>query len=401
MIVMGSRRKKPSLFVCASSMPRAMHVIWTLGTWKSVALSLLHAIMLHLLFFAFSNKDLSAQTGDFPLEAYTRAGTVAHTPQIQAKPTRGTPRAAVEVSRPQRGIGRALTSFFTVAGLFIKLWMIVLVATDLSRRMCFSGHGVLLPNAICDNLAPSTSQFLRHFFNEHTSDSRRLISSQGIDFYTRLLQQYIQHPPRPLEPDFALRGAGASIIGDLTSPSLRLPRSYFHAQNPDFNHPSIILEEATNVGDCWEFEGSKGWVGVRLSEKVDINAMTVHYVNPTILPSNMATKAPHTMTLWALSDTKAAENFSTTANINWRSPKQFATKFKIPEMIPTDYVFLPIIHANFSLDAWPMPTNQRFSVGAHDTKGQTVRSDMVVIEVTSNWGTGSTCLHHIAIHGQQ
>jgi len=99
-----------------------------------------------------------------------------------------------------------------MACLFVKVWIVVLVATDLSRRMCFSGLDIPLPNVVCDNLGPSTSQFLCYFFSEQVGDSKSLISPQGINFYAHCLQQYIQHPPKLLERDFDLRGAGAYIF---------------------------------------------------------------------------------------------------------------------------------------------------------------------------------------------
>jgi len=55
--------------------------------------------MLHLLFSAFSDKVSGVQTGKFPHEAYTRAGTVARAPDPQAakqRTARGMPGATVE-----------------------------------------------------------------------------------------------------------------------------------------------------------------------------------------------------------------------------------------------------------------------------------------------------------------
>lgn len=363
--------------------------------------------MLHSLIATFFNKKPN-RAEIFPLEAYAGAKTVAHVPQLRARAAHERPGATIEALRTQHNLGqvsaprRLLTSIFTAIGFFVKFWVVFLAATDLSRRICFNNPHVstLFPDAICDRISPSTHQFIDYFFSKDINDSK-MMPSKNMASYVYRLQKYIQNPPKLVKRDFALRGAGASIISGLTSPSLHLPHSVFGSKTHDFNRPSIILEENVSVGDCWELQASNGWVAIRLSEEIYIDSMTIHYVDPGMLPPMMAAKAPHAVTLWALFDLKATRHISTATDVEWRSPKDFSVKPKVTEAVPFDHVFLPIVRANFSLDTWPMPEKQWFSAAAaHGSNAQVMRSDVVVIEVTSNWGAASTCLHHIGIHGR-
>ncbi|EAU81114.2 hypothetical protein CC1G_09756 [Coprinopsis cinerea okayama7 len=131
--------------------------------------------------------------------------------------------------------------------------------------------------------------------------------------------------------DFALWGLGAQVIPELTS-----------RDEGDANAvlPSAVLDDPPLLGECWEFMGRRGQIGIQLSDAANITAMSL------------------------------SQPFD-------------------------ESVLVPLVHAHYN--ATSPQSRQIFAVTSPVAK--VVRFDIVVVEVLDNWGGESTCLYHIGVHG--
>ncbi|KAJ3899522.1 SUN domain-containing protein, partial [Lentinula edodes] len=120
-------------------------------------------------------------------------------------------------------------------------------------------------------------------------------------------------------------------------------------------------------GYCWAFLGPRGHIAFALSEPIVVTDFTIFYANPDELTTKELQQAPKIIQLWALS-----------------APKS-----------PQDVVQQKLLLANVSFTL-QQGTKQTFSVESPTESLTTV----VVIEVLDNWGSETTCLYRIAIHGQ-
>lgn len=192
--------------------------------------------------------------------------------------------------------------------------------------------------------------------------------------------------------DYALRGAGAFIIRELTSPTIgdtAIPGRF--DQSMAVMTPIVVIEDSLVSGDCWEFSGSTGHVAMFFAIPINITDMTVHY--PRSLPPLARLQAPRDITLWGLETTQ--NPMKTHQYPRSRQAATFLTAGTLSHsyMDVSDY-FSPILTAEFKA-SHPHYGVQRFTRSSY---GESLYR-VVVIEITSNWGADSTCVYHVGVHG--
>lgn len=190
--------------------------------------------------------------------------------------------------------------------------------------------------------------------------------------------------------NFALRGGGATIDASITSPTYKLPartiqsrllfwlRGHDH-QDAHINLPNVALEEFIEVGECWEFEGGHGTIGVNLPESIHVSSLSLNYIPPSKVSAVAMARAPRNVTLWGHAD---AENL--TEVLSHPERRLFA-----------DRLFIPLIRAEYNISDEILLQN--FLIVGNSS--HEILYSTLILEVTSNWGANTTCLYYVGIHG--
>jgi hypothetical protein len=208
--------------------------------------------------------------------------------------------------------------------------------------------------------------------------------------------------PRRHRRNFALRGAGAHILDELTSPThgfmSSTSKSWFkrlrtNIYNYEVNLPVITLEDQLYVGECWEFSGSKGHLAIVLPEAVQINGLSVTHVDPVLLSKEHVQRAPKNITLWGLIDL-SCDGHSGIDQTTLRTASSFVVEASNSPAPPESHRFLPLL--NFQFDIKSPSSTHYFKVVSPNARWWI---DTVIIEVNDNWGAATTCMYHVGIHG--
>ncbi|KAJ4486612.1 hypothetical protein C8J55DRAFT_558603 [Lentinula edodes] len=217
-------------------------------------------------------------------------------------------------------------------------------------------------------------------------------------YMDRVQQQQQQLTENAL--DYALALRGGAVLMDLTSDTAGItPLSQWQrwlgyvSSFPDYADkapPLAVLEQEIHVGYCWAFLGPRGHIAFALSEPIVVTDFTIFYANPNELTTKELQQAPKIIQLWALSAPKSSQNVVQQKQIPW---KHFAQTNRKPLQLGFSNSFELLANVSFTLQ---QGTKQTFSVEA-PTKSLTT---VVVIEVLDNWGSETTCLYRIAIHGK-
>lgn len=190
--------------------------------------------------------------------------------------------------------------------------------------------------------------------------------------------------------DFSLHANGATIIPELTFPTQQHPNT-----GP---LPNAILEAIPLIGECWLFSGSRGHVAIQLSEPVDITSMSVNYVPFRQLLPQQRLRAPRSLILWGLIQGDLLVHFN--ASSSHRTPESFllGKSARVPKHIDTRGYFIPLLWAEYDINH--SDARQVFPIiNIQSERAPLTPWTIVIIEVGSNWGADSTCLHHMGIHG--
>ncbi|EGG09154.1 uncharacterized protein MELLADRAFT_96428 [Melampsora larici-populina 98AG31] len=119
--------------------------------------------------------------------------------------------------------------------------------------------------------------------------------------------------------DFAFLQTGGSVIASLTSKSISLnsslpdhlksPRSWrtlfdsLMSGRPSVTLPDIVLIGNGSIGACWAFSGSKGQIGIALSDPINISGVTVEHIGKELAEDSINV-APKDFELWGLVEGK-------------------------------------------------------------------------------------------------
>ena len=315
-----------------------------------------------------------------------------------------------------RSQGAILLGFVVVsyvAGIFYRyaLWTWVLTAAT-------PIHNVFLISIKCSLEFPLRLPFgilsscetrLRHFNPEQLDVMERLDS----------LEKYLQTHMSAVNVanisarqlgrrDFGLYSGGAKIVHPLTSthnyPPKRSLRFWEWANGPRVSDihvhpPTTVLEDDIRIGRCWSFAGHVGSIGISLADNIQISDLTLQYVDSTLVSPSHTQQAPQSMILWGLLDGRTLPNAMSlalnTRNRTLCTSSCFSQSVPIPSTQPD--TFYPL--AEFYYDINSQESLQSFPI-SDAVRESDIRFQVVVLQVLSNWGSNSTCLYHIGIHGE-
>lgn len=155
------------------------------------------------------------------------------------------------------------------------------------------------------------------------------------------------------------------------------------------SRPRDALSENMELGKCWEIEGSMGHLAVQLPDVVAVTDVSVDHVPPHLLSRADVGRAPKGITIWALVNDTTARRFPES-----RSPALFAANFRTPSPIRLTDRFIKL--KEFAFDIHSSLHHQFFAV---DPSASDVQTSLVVVEITSNHGSNTTCLYYVGVYG--
>ncbi|KAJ7065121.1 hypothetical protein B0H15DRAFT_794617 [Mycena belliarum] len=207
--------------------------------------------------------------------------------------------------------------------------------------------------------------------------------------------------------NLALDVAGAQVIYQMTSAthgltlSCRMKR-WWTAGEASCNHEFVLPAEVLRAGDavegeCWTFQGGTGHIAIRLSERAKISSLTIQHVMP--FTWHQSPNAPRTMSLWGLTSEADQPALQRTSGI-FSKPADFHTykRFSLPGDVQSTGTFVLFGQLEY-LWGESTPSEQVFVIEHPDDLLDGFR--VVVLAVTSNWGTGAdlTCISRVKVHG--
>lgn len=213
--------------------------------------------------------------------------------------------------------------------------------------------------------------------------------------------------PAPVnaQNNFASREKGAFIISEFTSQTYRLPPPTILAHvtlaltgyvthYPSVMRPSTLLDEHVVDGECWEFSGVDGRVGVQLSEKISVSHISLNYIHTEQLSPYTASKAPQDISIWGLIQDPVVLQVIP-AEIPMCKANYFLQKGgRLPWFINSSSHFIRL--AKFRYDAFSTPW-QQFSI--HSSLAQVSDIQTIIAAFETNKGASTTCVYTIGVHG--
>lgn len=233
-------------------------------------------------------------------------------------------------------------------------------------------------------------------------NSLTLDHAERLEVIEENIAHLLQRIPEALDArrNFALWKGGATVLPDLTSPTHLLPphtlktRLLQWLRGHDFYDneirlPITVLDDNIGVGECWEFFGTAGFISVALAEEVAVTELSINQIAPTLVSPQSAARSPQNMTLWGLiaDNQLALETLPLSAFKHLPHPK--------PPLHPQSRL-LRLTDVHYDLGA---PHHQYFPISSAVTK-LNLAFQIVLLEITSNWGSDTTCLYHLGIYGE-
>lgn len=176
--------------------------------------------------------------------------------------------------------------------------------------------------------------------------------------------------------DFAFMHTGGYVIRSLTSESHIRSSKTWRSHLPwsktpgasvtNSETPGTALSGDGTAGNCWAFRGSVGQLGIGLSSKIDITALSIEHIGAQLAQDDI-TSAPREFELWGVSDDEDTVAGKT-----------------------------PLFKGVYSISS-PSSTLQMFELN----KSHKLLFSKVLFKVISNYGNPVfTCLYRVRIHGQ-
>lgn len=291
-------------------------------------------------------------------------------------------------------------AFYTLLVLFnlvlstFASWVVLIYGCQLSWINEWS-----LSNDLCPLVARSDA------FPEVSGKLEKLVRSIVEDQFSTSLASHNRQNTSSMDLDLSQRGLNAKILGRLSSMTATKdvpPTGGFFSFSrrspsplPSASLPAVVLESHLILGDCWEFRGAHGHLAIHLPYRAHLTAFSVHYFPAHELSPHARLQVPRRLTLWGLVKSPGANQEP--LGSQQRPASHFLRRGgHVPETINPGDVFIPLSEAVY--DAHSTEMKQSFSIPK--TASRSYLFDVVVVEVTDNWGGNSTCLYHVGVHGQ-
>ncbi|KAL0065374.1 hypothetical protein AAF712_007579 [Marasmius tenuissimus] len=205
--------------------------------------------------------------------------------------------------------------------------------------------------------------------------------------------------PIYMDVDYALKANGGNIIPAFTSKTLGyaeasiglldrlryLTRGYY-PQHVGIMPPDAIIEDALQIGQCWSFSGSRGHIGIALSQPIIVTHVTFHHPNRRELSHKSLGQLPSQLHMWSLLSDGEAVSLDPSKHPVSPAGRFITRKGHHPS---GDFVSL----ANLTYQSSP---GQRNTVSLVPTG---IVTKAVILEITANEGADRTCLYRISVHG--
>ncbi len=189
------------------------------------------------------------------------------------------------------------------------------------------------------------------------------------------------HIPVPLR-DYALAAHGGVIADELTSP--------IDGSNID-SSPELVLSDDTRIGRCWLFPGSRGQIGISIPDWIYPTHVSVEHI-PRVVAADIG-QAPRTMILWGAVEDEEGNDIHRRLEDGTSS----ARGRNRPPVTLEAYFFVKL--AEFVYNITSSQHVQTFPVRG-DLRAAGVDAGLFVLEIVDNWGSDSTCVYRVRIHGE-
>lgn len=173
--------------------------------------------------------------------------------------------------------------------------------------------------------------------------------------------------------DYALQSSGAEVLSTkCTEPYHRsfAVMSVFgiplwHLYKP----PHTVLTPNVNPGECWAFQSFPGYMVIKLTHRIHVEAISYEHVNKLLIPDGRIDSAPNKFSVYGVQD-------------------------------PDDNKNEPLLLGEFVYDVNGDPL-QFFIVQSNNYTGETPAFGYVELRVNTNHGNPNyTCLYRLRIHGK-
>lgn len=206
--------------------------------------------------------------------------------------------------------------------------------------------------------------------------------------------------------NYASRGGGALIIPHFTSNThglttctgSRLTQAICNWENNyHVNPPEVVLEANINEGECWEFTGERGQIGINLTERATISHVMIGHPPLHLLSRDSGLRAPKRIGVWAL--TKGDEDLPQGFNGTFLSEERFHTR---PQPGKRFWFWSPAkpVHHNFFIKV--AEVQYEFSNTSSPPLlyplDQAVQAQAIVLDI-ENPGGSTTCFYWIGVYG--
>ena len=183
--------------------------------------------------------------------------------------------------------------------------------------------------------------------------------------------------------DFARKANGGRIALPITSGYHGVLKWFVPAHG---NDPNIVIDDQAYAETCWVVQTLPAQVGIRTSEVIYPTHITVENLVTSTADSG---RAPKNIRLWGVVDGKLNQNLF----------KGLSPPLEYPSFLPAfanDFLWAPL--ASFVYDPNIGGSRQLFPI-AEEYRNSGLSFGVFVVEVLDNWGSASTCVSKIMIHG--
>ncbi|KAI8084954.1 uncharacterized protein BX664DRAFT_387613 [Halteromyces radiatus] len=244
---------------------------------------------------------------------------------------------------------------------------------------------------------------MTQILQQDTTDDKMEKTAGTINLLGQLVDAAIQRYHQDVldKPDYALATRGAMVLNAFTSPTLPSSSSagtnnqwwwtkwYTEWSRPSLS-PMIALTPGTHVGQCWPMKGNHGSLGIRLSEPISVQSITVEYPSRSVASNNM-TSAPKQIDVWGL---KKVDGSSSNVMAQWDQQQQ-EQHITGNNNENDNMIFL----GSFTYDIKKSSASSSIQTFSLDTN-RYVHFEGVVLRIRSNWGNDQhTCIYRVRVHG--
>lgn len=218
----------------------------------------------------------------------------------------------------------------------------------------------------------------------HTSSPPDCCSAHLDDYAERVLSSKLRDYVG--RRDFALYADGGGVMDELTIPS------YSDEDAPTSSYPpEIALQDDMRVGKCWLIPSQCAQLAIVLPRMIYPTHVTVDHI-PLEIAADIG-EAPRNMRLWGVVDGP----LNRACHINLISSYELPSadgRHTPPFAGDRSYVLL----SAFQYDINALSPIQTFPVDVHIVDSR-MYFGVVVLEIVDNWGSNTTCLYRVRVHG--